>query len=135
MPKGLFPGAEVRPGAEGSDPDHEYLLTSVLDMIAPGLEDGNAPPLAHYDYLSEFTRRERVTRGGNGEIRRAFWPARKCDVVLKSLIITKHTPVKIASLFDKEASQFLPLFLPTSLSVATRQVPDGNLMRGPRHCF
>ncbi|KAF9967231.1 hypothetical protein BGZ70_010322 [Mortierella alpina] len=95
VPKGLFPGAEVRPGAGGSDPDHEYVLISVLDMIAPGLEDGSAPPMAHYDYLAEFTQRQRVTKGGNGEIRRAFWPARKCYVVLKSLISTKQTPVQV----------------------------------------
>ncbi|KAG0205619.1 hypothetical protein BGX28_002778 [Mortierella sp. GBA30] len=102
LPKGLFPVAEAVAGAEGSDPDHEYFLTSVLDMIAPGSENGSAPPMAHYDYLTEFTQRQRVTKGGNGEIRRAYWPTKRCYVILKSLIGTKHTPVKIASLFDKE---------------------------------
>ncbi|KAK3835014.1 MAG: kinase-like domain-containing protein [Linnemannia gamsii] len=95
------PSPSVSPQAadnpEGVDAD--YFLTSVLNMIAPV---GAAPPVAHYDYLAEFTQRQRIAKGGNGEIRRAYWNSRQSIVILKSLIDTKHTPAKIAQLFDKE---------------------------------
>ncbi|KAG0257570.1 hypothetical protein BG011_003888 [Mortierella polycephala] len=87
---------QVADSAESANGD--YFLTSVLNMIAPT----GIPPVAHYDYQSEFTQRQRIAKGGNGEIRRAYWPLRQCTVILKSLIDTKHTPAQIAKLFDKE---------------------------------
>ncbi|KAF9327956.1 hypothetical protein BG006_008791 [Podila minutissima] len=92
------PSPSVSPQAEGGPVDSDYFLTSVLNMIAPV----GIPPVPHYDYLSEFTQRQRIAKGGNGEIRRAYWHQRQCLVILKSLIDTKHTPAKIAKLFDKE---------------------------------
>ncbi|KAG0201731.1 hypothetical protein BGX28_005542 [Mortierella sp. GBA30] len=78
--------------------DSDYFLTSVLNMIAPS----GIPPVALYDYHSEFTQRQRIAKGGNGEIRRAYWPLHQSSVILKCLIDTKHAPAKIAKLFDKE---------------------------------
>ncbi|KAF9923693.1 hypothetical protein FBU30_006248 [Linnemannia zychae] len=95
------PSPSVSPQAadspEGADGD--YFLTSVLNMIAPITA---APPVPHYNYIAEFTQRQRIAKGGNGEIRRAHWASRQAVVILKSLIDTKHTPTKIALLFDKE---------------------------------
>ncbi|KAF9142330.1 hypothetical protein BG015_000953 [Linnemannia schmuckeri] len=95
------PSPSVSPQAADSseEVDGDYFLTSVLNMIAPM---GAAPPVPHYDYLAEFTQRQRIAKGGNGEIRRAHWASRQAVVILKSLIDTKHTPAKIAKLFDKE---------------------------------
>ncbi|KAG0291299.1 hypothetical protein BGZ96_005292 [Linnemannia gamsii] len=95
------PSPSVSPQAADSPEgvDGDYFLTSVLNMIAPV---GAAPPVPHYDYLEEFTQRQRIAKGGNGEIRRAHWASRQAVVILKSLIDTKHTPAKIAKLFDKE---------------------------------
>ncbi|KAF9088274.1 hypothetical protein BGX29_000351 [Mortierella sp. GBA35] len=97
----LSPSPSVSPQAADSPEgvDGDYFLTSVLNMIAP---PGAAPPVPHYDYLTEFTQRQRIAKGGNGEIRRAHWASRQAVVILKSLIDTKHTPAKIAKLFDKE---------------------------------
>ncbi|KAF9180141.1 hypothetical protein BGZ51_006427 [Haplosporangium sp. Z 767] len=94
------PSPSLSPQAADSaeSADDDYFLTSVLNMIAPT----GIPPVAHYDYLSEFTQRQRIAKGGNGEIRRAYWPLHQCTVILKSLIDTKHTPAQIAKLFDKE---------------------------------
>ncbi|CAO3568547.1 unnamed protein product [Mortierella alpina] len=78
--------------------DSDYFLTSVLNMIVPS----GIPPVPLYDYHAEFTQRQRIAKGGNGEIRRAFWPLHQSSVILKCLIDTKHTPAKIAKLFDKE---------------------------------
>ncbi|KAF9155058.1 hypothetical protein BG015_011196 [Linnemannia schmuckeri] len=84
--------------------DHELFLTSVLNAIAPWMdgdgEGGNR--LEHFDYQSEFTQRQMLAVGGNGEIRKAYWGSKKVFVVLKSLLDTKHTPAKNASMFDKE---------------------------------
>ncbi|KAF9429747.1 hypothetical protein BGZ94_009646 [Podila epigama] len=82
----------------GPDVDGDYFLMSVLNMIA----STGVPPVQHFDYPAEFTQRQRIAKGGNGEIRRAFWSQRQCFVILKSLIDTKHTPEKIAKMFDKE---------------------------------
>src|SRR5690606_35153040 len=95
-------------------------LTTILNLIPQGMrqipthsqgqgqdpnsDQGLTPPLPLYDYQSEFTRRQPLTKGGNGQIRLAYWSSRQCSVTLKSLIDTKHTPEKAASLFDKEAS-------------------------------
>ncbi|KAG0254578.1 hypothetical protein BG011_005654 [Mortierella polycephala] len=88
-----------------ADPDHEYFLTSVLNMITSTTPASGSPSsLAHFDYQAEFTQRQRIAKGGNGEVRRAFWPSRQCFVILKSLIEAKHKASKLASLFDKEAS-------------------------------
>ncbi|KAF9972536.1 hypothetical protein BGZ65_009766, partial [Modicella reniformis] len=78
--------------------DGDYYLTSVLNMIVPT----GVPPVALFDYDAQFTRRQRIGKGGNGFIKRAFWPLRQTDVVLKNLIETKLTPEKTAELFDKE---------------------------------
>ncbi|KAF9904146.1 hypothetical protein EC991_002981 [Linnemannia zychae] len=86
--------------------DHELFLTSVLNAIAPWMDrpDGGAGnPLQFFDYQSEFTQRQMLAVGGNGEIRKAFWGSRNCFVVLKSLLDTKkNTAAKNASMFDKE---------------------------------
>ncbi|KAF9086915.1 hypothetical protein BGX27_003042, partial [Mortierella sp. AM989] len=81
--------------AESTDSD--YFLTSVLSMIAPA----RIPQVSILDY-SEFIERQLITKGGNGEIRRAFWPRAQTVVILKSLIDTKHSPARLAKLFDKE---------------------------------
>ncbi|KAG0011221.1 hypothetical protein BGZ80_000843 [Entomortierella chlamydospora] len=73
------PSSQETDNAESNNGD--YFLTSVLNMIAPPV----IPPPTIFDY-SEFTNRERIARGGNGEIRRAFWPQRQTVVILKSLI-------------------------------------------------
>ncbi|KAF8939429.1 hypothetical protein BGZ58_009784 [Dissophora ornata] len=95
----LSPSSSSPPGAvdvDSNDPD--FFLTTVLNMIAPA----GIPTVALYDYDAEFTHRELFAKGGNGEIRRAFWTLRKTTVILKCLIDRKHTPEKIARLFDKE---------------------------------
>ncbi|KAF9193152.1 hypothetical protein BGZ51_004124 [Haplosporangium sp. Z 767] len=107
---GVGIGAPAGYGAAGgvffdADPDHEYFFTSALNMITSMTPAGGSPSsLAHFDYQAEFTQRQRIAKGGNGEIRRAFWPSRQRFVILKSLIETKHKADKIASLFDKEAN-------------------------------
>lgn len=112
------PSPSVSPQAADSpeEVDGDYFLTSVLNMIAPL---GAAPPVPHYDYLAEFTQRQRIAKGGNGEIRRAHWASRQAVVILKSLIDTKHTPAKIAKLFDKEVCtpnhNLVPLPIPVHL--------------------
>lgn len=114
------PSPSVSPQAADSPEgvDGDYFLTSVLNMIAPV---GAAPPVPHYDYLAEFTQRQRIAKGGNGEIRRAHWASRQAVVILKSLIDTKHTPAKIAKLFDKEVctpiSAHAFLILPCTLCI------------------
>ncbi|KAF8938732.1 kinase-like domain-containing protein [Dissophora ornata] len=83
--------------------DYEYFLTSALDVIPPEMTSGIASPLPDLDYLAEFSLRpDHGKKGGNGIIRRAFWTTGQCEVVLKSLIDTKHSAAKIASFFDKE---------------------------------
>ncbi|KAG0208964.1 hypothetical protein BGX33_005896 [Mortierella sp. NVP41] len=67
-----------------------------------GDEGGGGNRLEQFDYQSEFTQRQMLAVGGNGEIRKAYWGSHKCFVVLKSLLDTKHTPAKNASMFDKE---------------------------------
>ncbi|KAI1318204.1 hypothetical protein EDD11_007087 [Mortierella claussenii] len=79
--------------------DNDYFLTSVLNMIAP---TGGLPPVMLYDYLAEFPQRQQLARGGNGLVKRAFWPRHQTYVILKNLISTKNSPEKIAKLFDKE---------------------------------
>ncbi|KAF9918441.1 hypothetical protein BX616_008772 [Lobosporangium transversale] len=78
--------------------DSDYFLASVLNVIRPVA----LQPVPVYDYHSEFTQRQWVTKGGNGEIRRAFWPLQQTIVILKRLIDTKQTTEKLAKLFDKE---------------------------------
>ncbi|KAF9346657.1 hypothetical protein BGX34_003738 [Mortierella sp. NVP85] len=78
--------------------DGDYYLTSVLNMMAPA----GVPPVALFDYDAQFTRRQRIGKGGNGFIKRAFWPLRQTEVVLKNLIESKLTPEKITEVFDKE---------------------------------
>ncbi|KAG0041880.1 Bud site selection protein 6 [Gryganskiella cystojenkinii] len=75
----------------------DFFVASVLNIIPT-----NMPPIAHFDYLSEFRQRQRIATGGNGEIRRAFWPLHQTFVILKSLIDTEHKTEKIIKLFDKE---------------------------------
>lgn len=95
-------------GGGGAGPqflDHELFLTSVLNAIAPWMDGDNASGnrLEHFDYQSEFTQRQMLAVGGNGEIRKAFWGSRNVFVVLKSLLESKnHTAAKNASMFDKE---------------------------------
>ncbi|KAG9072162.1 hypothetical protein KI688_006386 [Linnemannia hyalina] len=96
-----FPG-----GAVPQFLDHELFLTSVLNAIAPWMdgddEGGNRQD--QFDYQSEFTQRQMLAVGGNGEIRKAYWGSRNVFVVLKSLLDTKRTrtPAENASMFDKE---------------------------------
>ncbi|KAG0056180.1 hypothetical protein BGZ83_006089 [Gryganskiella cystojenkinii] len=96
----LSPSPSISPPSgdcpEGSLSD-DFFVASVLNMIPT-----NIPPVAHFDYLSEFSQRQRIATGGNGEIRRAFWQLHQTYVILKSLIDTKHKPEKIIKLFDKE---------------------------------
>ncbi|KAG0296966.1 hypothetical protein BGZ96_008002 [Linnemannia gamsii] len=85
--------------------DHELFLTSVLNAIAPWMDgdDASGNRLEQVDYQSEFTQRQMLAVGGNGEIRKAFWGSRNVFVVLKSLLDSKHhTAAKNASMFDKE---------------------------------
>ncbi|KAF8942125.1 mitogen-activated protein kinase kinase kinase 9 [Haplosporangium gracile] len=84
--------------------DHELFLTSVLNAIAPWMDgdDEGGNRLEHFDYQSEFTQRQMLAVGGNGEIRKAYWGSRKVFVVLKSLLDTKRSSAKNASMFDKE---------------------------------
>ncbi|KFH64974.1 serine/threonine protein kinase [Podila verticillata NRRL 6337] len=85
--------------------NNEFFLTSILDMInntPPGTGPGSLSMIPHFDYQSSFTERQRIAKGGNGEVRRAFWPMQHCYVILKSLIDTKHSAAKLAVLFDKE---------------------------------
>ncbi|KAH7030307.1 kinase-like domain-containing protein [Linnemannia elongata] len=86
--------------------DHELFLTSVLNAIAPWMDgDGQGGNrLEQFDYQSEFTQRQMLAVGGNGEIRKAYWGSRNVFVVLKSLLDTKRTrtPAENASMFDKE---------------------------------
>lgn len=90
--------------------DHELFLTSVMNAIAPWMdgdgEGGNR--LEHFDYQSEFTQRQMLAVGGNGEIRKAYWGSRNVFVVLKSLLDTKRTrtPAENSSMFDKEVRGF-----------------------------
>ncbi|KAF9933742.1 hypothetical protein FBU30_004543 [Linnemannia zychae] len=102
-----LPGGVIgAPGEAGAVPqflDHELFLTSVLNAIAPWMDgDGMGNRLETFDYQSEFTQRQMLAVGGNGEIRKAFWGSRGVFVVLKSLLDTKHTPAQNASMFDKE---------------------------------
>ncbi|KAG0338448.1 hypothetical protein BG000_003951 [Podila horticola] len=85
--------------------DNEFFLTSILDMInntPPATGPGSMNMIPHFDYQSCFTQRQMIAKGGNGEVRRAFWPMRNCYVILKSLIDTKHSATKLAVMFDKE---------------------------------
>lgn len=85
--------------------DNEFFLTSILDMInntPPATGPGSLSTILHFDYQSSFTERQMIAKGGNGEVRRAFWPMQHCYVILKSLIDTKHSAAKLAVLFDKE---------------------------------
>ncbi|KAG0033553.1 hypothetical protein BGZ81_008129 [Podila clonocystis] len=85
--------------------DNEFFLTSILDMISntpPATGPGSMSTIPHFDYKSSFTERKMIAKGGNGEVRRAFWPTRHCYVILKSLIETKLSAAKLAVLFDKE---------------------------------
>lgn len=97
-------------GGGGAAPqflDHELFLTSVLNAIAPWMDgdDASGNRLEQVDYQSEFTQRQMLAVGGNGEIRKAFWGSRNVFVVLKSLLDSKHhTAAKNASMFDKEVS-------------------------------
>ncbi|KAG0361167.1 hypothetical protein BG005_008981 [Podila minutissima] len=104
---GAIPGNLALPPqnqAERGVDDHEFFLTSILDMInntPPATGPGSMSMIPHFDYPS-FTERQMIAKGGNGEVRRAFWPTRHCYVVLKSLIDIKHSAAKLAVLFDKE---------------------------------
>ncbi|KAF9897300.1 hypothetical protein BX616_005844 [Lobosporangium transversale] len=82
--------------------DHEYFLTSALSMIPPEMLAHPGPPIPHFDYLTEFPQRQMMASGGNGQIRRAHWPAKGCYVILKCLMDTKHTPFQLELMFDKE---------------------------------
>ncbi|KAF8980645.1 hypothetical protein BGZ46_003916 [Entomortierella lignicola] len=92
-PSPLLSSQEVN----SAENENDFFLTSVLNMIAPQ----GIPPVTIFDY-SEFTDRRRIAKGGNGEIRRAFWPQLNTVVILKSLIVLKHSPEKIEKLFNKE---------------------------------
>ncbi|KAF9206564.1 hypothetical protein BGZ49_002233 [Haplosporangium sp. Z 27] len=87
---------------DGLDLDLEYFTTSVLNLIPSSITDNVSPALAYFDYSKEFPTRKIIAKGGNGEIRQAFWAAKNCDVILKSLFSFKHSPTKVAILFDKE---------------------------------
>ncbi|KAG0308034.1 hypothetical protein BGZ98_009167 [Dissophora globulifera] len=90
------PGGAASDNAESLDA--EYFVATVLNMIpAPRI---TVPP-AKYDY-HEFTQRQLIAKGGNGEIRRAYWPQRQTFVILKSLIGVKYSAEKIRLMFNKE---------------------------------
>ncbi|GJJ77327.1 hypothetical protein EMPS_09686 [Entomortierella parvispora] len=83
-------------GLDGPDQDHEYFFASVPNTTAP-----NVTPLAYME-VDEFLNVKTLTKGGNGEIQQAYWPAKKTLVILKSLLSTKYSVAKLTAMFDKE---------------------------------
>ncbi|KAF9432203.1 copper transport protein ctr1 [Entomortierella beljakovae] len=86
---------------QGADADLEIFTRETLNLIPADFTD-NTPDIHQFDYNQEFDDVKQYTKGGNGEIRTAFWKARNCKVILKSLFSQKFSPSKIDSLFDKE---------------------------------
>ncbi|KAG0322179.1 hypothetical protein BGZ99_003445 [Dissophora globulifera] len=94
----LSPGA----GADIVDGGYMYYLNSVLSTIPAELAQSTASSVPLFEFPRDFSDVDKVSMGGNGEIRKAYCSITQCKVILKTLMDVKQVPSKVAAMFNKE---------------------------------
>ncbi|KAF9402109.1 mitogen-activated protein kinase kinase kinase 9 [Mortierella sp. AD011] len=91
----------------GFEDDLEYFTTSILNMIPAGISD-NATPMIDF---TEFKDRRLIAKGGNGEIRQAFWESRNCRVEVLKICGNHDNIVQFYGISDRTQEDKIERFM------------------------